>query len=221
MLRGGQIIDIGCGEGWVLHWFYNNGWNVKGLDYSAFGIGTHNPEMLQYFCDGDIYKNLKNLNGQFDIIWLQNVLEHVLNPKQLLLRIKHLMMPDSILMIQVPNDFSVIQHKLLAMNCIDREFWITAPDHISYFNRNGLENLCSATGLKKRAEIADFPIDFNLFNPDTNYVKDKSRGRNVHLSRVLIENMLDEISPQKTVELYKILGAMGLGRELIHFYSLA
>jgi len=43
--------------------------------------------------------------------------------------------------------------------------------------------LCLTAGLEKKYEIAGFPIDFILINPDTNYVTDKSKGKNGHLSR--------------------------------------
>jgi hypothetical protein len=48
--------------------------------------------------------------------------------------------------------------------------------HFYCFNREGLDQLCLSVGLKNELTIADFPIDFNLFNPDTNSVNDKSKG---------------------------------------------
>jgi hypothetical protein len=73
--------------------------------------------------------------------------------------------------------------------------------------------------MKKVFDLADFPIDFNLSNMDTNYVRDKSKGKNVHLSRVFLENLLDEISITNTVELYKALAELGLGRDITSFFS--
>jgi 2-polyprenyl-3-methyl-5-hydroxy-6-metoxy-1,4-benzoquinol methylase len=197
------LLDIGCGEGWTLQYFYNQGWKIKGLDYSSFGVKQHNPAMSDYLLQGDIYETLSQLDERFDVIWLENVLEHVLNPASLLQQIIKLMSSQSLLVITVPNDFSILQHKLMELNCIDEPFWVMPPDHISYFNREGLAQLCAAIGLKKKCDMADFPIDFNLCNIDTNYVKDSSKGRNVNLDSVTIENLLDEISIAKTIEIYK------------------
>jgi hypothetical protein len=97
---------------------------------------------------------------------------------------------------------------------------VCPPDHISYFNSEGLSKLCHAAGLEKKYEIADFPIDFNLLNPDTNYFLDKTKGKNVHLARVELENLFCEISIPKTVELYKSLAKLGLGRNITAFFQL-
>ncbi|MDR1896241.1 MAG: class I SAM-dependent methyltransferase [Prevotellaceae bacterium] len=217
--KKGKLLDIGCGEGWVLQHFYNHDWDVKGIDYSSHGIKSQNPAMLPFLCQGDIY-NLLNVGDQkYDVIWLACVLEHVLEPKLLLTQVANMISPDGILIITVPNDFSVLQQKLLEKNYIDTSFWIASPDHISYFNKDGLENLCSEAGMKKVFDMTEFPIDFNLANMDSNYVRDKSKGKNVHLSRVFLENLLDEISMPKTVELYKALAELGLGREIISFFT--
>jgi 2-polyprenyl-3-methyl-5-hydroxy-6-metoxy-1,4-benzoquinol methylase len=145
--KKGRLLDIGCGEGWVLQHFYNHDWDVKGIDYSSHGIKSQNPAMLPFLCQGDIYKSLFNVGHQkYDVIWLANVLEHVLEPKLLLTQIANMISPKGVLVITVPNDFSVLQQKLLEQHCIDTSFWIASPDHISYFNKEGLANLCATAG---------------------------------------------------------------------------
>ena len=217
----GKLLDIGCGEGWVLQYFQDYGWDVTGLDYSSFGVEGNCPSMLNKVVVGNIYDNLTKLDTKYDVIWLDNVLEHVLDPFSLLVQITNIMSEGCILMIEVPNDFSLIQQKLLEMKYIDNTFWVTPPDHISYFNREGLNNICDAAGLTKISDSASFPIDFNLLNNDTNYVRDKSKGKNVHLSRVMLENILSDISIPDTVELYQSLAKLGLGRNIISFFSLS
>jgi 2-polyprenyl-3-methyl-5-hydroxy-6-metoxy-1,4-benzoquinol methylase len=219
--EGKRFLDIGCGEGWAMQYFHEQAWEVLGIDYSSFGIEHQNPYMLNYFRQGNIYNLLSQLETQkYNVIWLSNVLEHVIDPELLLSQIKKVLATKGLVIITVPNDFSVLHNKLLEKNCINTPFWVAPPDHISYFNKDGLEKLCLSVGLKKEVDMADFPIDFNLFNPDTDYIKDKSKGRNVHLSRIAIENLLDEISTQKTIELYRILAEMGLGREIISFFTI-
>ena len=33
--KGGTMLDVGCGEGYALSLFRENGWSVKGFDFSA------------------------------------------------------------------------------------------------------------------------------------------------------------------------------------------
>ena len=85
-----KLLDIGCGEGWVLQYFHEEGWDVSGLDINSFGIENHNPAMLNYFQQGDIYKSLTQLGEQkYDIIWLSEVLQIVLDPVLLIKLIKN------------------------------------------------------------------------------------------------------------------------------------
>lgn len=217
-----SLLDVGCGEGWALSFFKSKDWEVTGIDYSDYGCNHFHPKLINNLIIGDIYdelKNLENRNTKFDLIWLTNVLEHVINPEILIESFKNLLNNDGVLLIQVPNDFSLVQTILLERKYISKPFWIALPDHLSYFSKDGLVNLLSSKGFIAKHITSDFPIDFNLFNPETNYVENKKLGRNVHLSRVAIENMFHDISVEKTNKLYETLASMGLGREIIGFFK--
>lgn len=142
-----------------------------------------------------------------------------MDPLQLLTSASNLLSATGVIIIQVPNDFSFLQKNLLNAGLIDREFWIACPDHISYFSKDSLIKLCRSVGLEKTKILGDYPIDFDLFNDDTNYVQDKTKGTNCHFARVNIENMLHSISPERTNLIYEQLGEMGLGREIIGFFK--
>ena len=113
-----SLIDIGCGEGWVLDYFLQKGWRVKGLDYSNTGCLRFNPNCSHYIELGDIFDTLSSIinetNERFHVIWLGNVLEHVLNPLDLLQKCFEIAHQFTILVIEVPNDFSVV-HQYFCM----------------------------------------------------------------------------------------------------------
>ena len=82
-LSSKSFLDIGCGEGHALSFFYSRGWQVRGLDFSSAGVQSKNPVYLDNLVVGDVYTSLKEeiVSGKtYDVVWLQNVLEHVLNP---------------------------------------------------------------------------------------------------------------------------------------------
>lgn len=215
-----RFLDIGCGEGWSLKYFSDNSWDVTGLDFSEYGCQAQNPEMLKHIIIGDINENIDKIEDRekFDVIWLDNVLEHVLEPLDLLKKCKKLIANKGMLVIDVPNDFSVIQRHLLERGHITKSFWIAVPDHISYFNQEGLVAICKEAGWSCGQIMGDFPIDIFLFNEDTNYVADKNKGKNCHKARVAVENLLHGISPLKANELYRIMAEMGLGRCITGFF---
>lgn len=217
-----KFLDIGCGEGWSLKYFDEKAWEVTGLDFSTYGLKQLNNQLLDKIIEGDIYININNLlqeGKRYNCIYLLNVLEHVIDPKSLLLQCYQLLDNNGVLLIQVPNDFSRIQRHLLKEGKIDKEFWISVPDHISYFNVDGLTNLCSEIGLIKKNIISDFPIDLNLFNEDTNYIMDSKKGKNCHIARIKIENLLSSISDVKANKLYEALADLGLGRNFTIFLT--
>lgn len=217
-----EFLDVGSGEGWALDFFSKLYYNVTGVDYSDFGCKCHNPDQIGNMIIGDISKTLIELienHVTYDIIQLDNVLEHVISPANMLDHLNRLLDAEGILIIEVPNDFSVLHEYLLENSHIDNKFWIAYPDHLSYFNKDGLVNLLKDNNFKLIDLITDFPIDLNLVNEDTNYVKDKSKGKNVHFARVEIENLLSGISLEQTLNMYRILAKMGIGRNIIGFFK--
>lgn len=219
-----SFLDIGCGEGWSLNFFHERGWTVTGIDYSHKGIQTHNPHLLDIVQTGDILEVVKELiekEATYDLVLLDNVLEHVLDPKAVLEMVSNILDKNGILMIEVPNDFSLTQQHLASQKLIHESYWIAKPDHISYFNREGLNQLCMESGFKDIDVLSDFPIDFNLFNEQTNYIEHKDVGRVVHRSRLKLENFLHDISSEDLNNLYKIFAKMGVGRNIFGVYRLA
>ncbi|MET4073483.1 methyltransferase domain-containing protein [Hymenobacter sp. UYCo722] len=221
MPAGHTFLDVGCGEGWALDYFQRQGWDVLGLDFSSFSLEQFHPNLRGRLRAGDLYAGLQDLiteGRQFDVLWLDNVLEHVLDPAELLRRCRALTRPGGVLLVDVPNDFSPLQQHLLAAGHIDRPFWVALPDHLSYFGPAGLRNLAAATGWRTARLLGDQPIDLNLFNPATNYVQDRSLGKAAHQARLEQDNFLLRTAPLPAVAAYyEAMAGVGLGRNLVAF----
>ncbi len=219
-LSKGRFLDVGAGEGegWALKYFDAIGWNIKGLDFSDFGISSCNPEFKDVLVTGDIYQNLNILCNEcdkFEIILLDNVLEHVREPFELLKRLKNILADNGILIIEVPNDYSSLQKKLYSEKLVSRKYWEALPDHLSYFNKKGLEALAKDAGWNVGMVFTGYPIDVNLLNENTNYIENSLLGKSCHFARIELENMIHEVSPEKVVRMYEAMADLGLGREII------
>src|SRR5690606_22461488 len=124
------------GEGFVLADFARRGWDVAGMDFSIAGVEAMNPQMADRVEQGDLFDMLDAaiISGRtYDLVWLGNVLEHVLEPIALLGALHRLVATGGILVATVPNDGSPYQEALLESGAIDRRFWVAIPDHMSYF----------------------------------------------------------------------------------------
>lgn len=218
----GSVLDVGCGEGWLLDTFHARGYEVAGMDYGRVAIERWNPHLLPYFSQGNSYELLQEQirnKSSYDVIFLGNVIEHVLDPEQLLSFLFKLLSPTGVLVIVAPNDFSSLQDYILEKGFADAPWWLAYPDHLSYFNKESMTALVHGLGHSVRSTVSDFPMEFNLLSENTNYVKDRSLGPEAHRQRMRICEYLHSKSPNVLLSLYEQLGSIGVGRTLIYYCS--
>ena len=220
---GRRFLDVGCGEGWAVKLFKDKGWEVTGLDYSGYGCEKFNPDCLENLMVGDVYYNLRGLISEgkkYDLVFLDNVLEHVLDPEELVNELKKVMVPSGILAVDVPNDYSILQKYVIEKKYVHTEYWHVTPDHLSYFDKTGLENLFQQNGWTSVMTIADYPIDWNLVNLNSNYIEDKSKGKSCHRERIEMENLIHTQPIEKVINFYKAMADLGLGRSIIGYFKI-
>jgi len=222
-VKGKTLIDIGCGEGWMMDEFYRQGATVFGIDFSRHGIEKFHPHLIPFLEQGNLYELVEhqiNAESKFDLLLVANVIEHVIDPVLFLNRIKKMMHQESILLIVAPNDFSPLHQLLLEKRKISKKFWLCYPDHLSYFNKTSMCNLLDDQGFEVRSIVADNPVDLNLLNDNSNYIGDPAKGKNTHLFRVRTDNFLGQLNAEKLLQIYELLGSMGVGRDLNYYCSL-
>lgn len=218
----GALLDVGCGEGHTLAFFRDLGWSVKGIDFSSAGVHSQNPDCLDLLTTGDIYKLLLeeiSANHSYDVIWLQNVLEHVIDPIALLHSLRRIISSGGLAVITVPNDCSFTQIAALEHRHINNKFWIVPPDHLNYFNSESLRNVVESTGFNCVELHGDFPIDWFLFHPGSNYIHDNGVGKAAHKARVQLENMIHQQPIEDVINFWSACGKIGVGRDLTIFLS--
>jgi SAM-dependent methyltransferase len=218
----GRFLDVGCGEGFAMAWFKEHGWLVEGLDHSEAGMLAMNPELRDEMTCGDLFELLDERiarDAHYDLVWLSNVLEHVIDPVGLLVSLRRLVAPDGVLVVTVPNDGSRLQEDLLARGDIAERFWVAIPDHLSYFDAASLAATAVHAGWRSREILADFPIDLYLLHPGSNYVRDRAAGKPAHHARVHAESLLGEQPHEQVNAMYAAMARVGLGRQLTAFFT--
>ncbi len=213
----GSMLDVGCGEGFVIRHFLSLGWQVAGLDFSRAGVEQINPDCAHLVEQGDVFRLLEAKTAaaeQHDLVWLGNVLEHVLDPVGLLQSLRQLVSANGLLVVTVPNDGSAYQEALLGSGAIPERFWIAVPDHISYFTADSLRHTAAATGWQCLALQGDFPIDLFLAHPGSNYVADRTRGPAAHQARLQLEQLVGQSGLDAANRFYSALADVGLGRNM-------
>lgn len=210
---GKRVVDIGAGIGEVVANLAEGGFEAIGIEPSeeasafaaAQGIPIIASDIASFSAD-------ESRRGSFDAALLMNVLEHVLDPRDTLTRIRNLLAPGGVLMIRSPNDFSDIQDAAVSTLGI-RKWWIANPDHVSYFNHPALERLLNACGFEVLVKTCDFPIDWLLLM-GKNYIAEPKLGRECHEMRRKFELSLKGDARRR---IYEGLAAAGCGRNLIAY----
>lgn len=98
----GAILDIGCGTGLFLKTARDYGYNTQGIDVSQNALAFAR-ESFGLTVSNDKIEDLITKNKKYDFVTLWHVLEHFANPKDELGKIKKLLNPGGVLLIEVPN----------------------------------------------------------------------------------------------------------------------
>lgn len=130
------LIDIGCGDGRLVHWLKNIVPNITGVDLSERAIAfarAFNPEATFYCAD------IATISGTFECATLVEVLEHIpdeLMP-QFICNVARLVQEDGYLLISVPTvnvslnkkhyrhyDFDLLNATLEPHFTIQQHWWV-------------------------------------------------------------------------------------------------
>lgn len=132
LMQGASLLDIGCFTGEFLCLANQEGSVVTGYELQKEAVEIANKKLPGKVHQVDVYDSEIKLE-QFDIITLFGVLEHVLEPLELLKRIKSFLKKDGYLFIQTPNSGSL-------MSTLLGRSWppISPIEHIHLFSKNFL-----------------------------------------------------------------------------------
>ena len=155
-VRPGRILDIGCGRGLFLDVMRNVGWNAIGTELNketaSYARKVYGLEILT----GDLIKH--KLDGEsLDAININQVLEHLKNPNEILIECRRLLRKDGLLLISVP-DLRSLQF------VIGKENWflLDLPFHLFHFTEEGLVDLLKTHGFEIR-RIKRFSKEYSPF----------------------------------------------------------
>ena len=98
-----RLLDVGCGDGSLGRTIKSQvGCKVEGITYSADEADDASQYLDKvYVYDLNVFTS--NGIGRFDCIVCSHVLEHVQRPERLLEELKHVLSPDGIMIIALPN----------------------------------------------------------------------------------------------------------------------
>jgi SAM-dependent methyltransferase len=137
----GRLLDVGAGRGDLAVVLEERGWDVTGLEPSAEACEQGSRRGVR-MVEGTL--TTAQLEGGFDAIVFQHSLEHVVEPREDLVRARELLREGGIVLVSVPN-FGCWQRRTFG----SAWFHLDLPRHRSHFTAAGLERLLAASGFRE------------------------------------------------------------------------
>lgn len=137
----GKILDIGTAGGSFLHVAKKRGWEVYGIELNKWLCKWAKKNYGLEIQSGTLF-DYKFKDNYFDVITLWDVLEHVSDPKALLIEINRILKKDGILVVNYPDIDSLIS-KLMGKRWI---FLLSV--HLFYFSPKTIKKILKLTNFE-------------------------------------------------------------------------
>ena len=135
----GVLLDVGCGPGWLLSALDGTVWEKNGIEISKFA-SNHAKKHGSIFT-GSIESY--NTTKMFDVVTMHHVIEHLLDPESVILKIHSMLKRGGMLIVGTPNFDSAAARRY------GNNFRLLHDDtHVSLFTEDSMHRLLRDCGFK-------------------------------------------------------------------------
>lgn len=129
----GRLLDVGCGDGCLLYYLKQRGWQTEGVE---FGDVIYGRETLGLSIFQGVVEDAPLEEKSFDVVSLFHALEHLPDPRGTLAHLFSLLKPGGRLVLEVPN-FGSLDAALFGPHWVG----VSAPLHLYHLTKKTLKQL--------------------------------------------------------------------------------
>lgn len=133
------MLDVGCGRGRLVELFAHRGWQAVGTQLSQTAANAARRRGIDVRV-GEL-ADLGFVEGQFGLVVLYHVLEHVPNPLATLREVHRILAPGGVVVVEVPS-YAAIGFRVLGT----RNLCVDYPHHLYFFTPSTLQRCFQASG---------------------------------------------------------------------------
>lgn len=140
-IRGGRLLEVGCGSGAMLELMNRLGWDAEGIDFDSKAVTAARSRGLKVALGS--LEQQTYANESFDAITTSHLIEHVPNPSALVEKMLELLKPGGRLVVVTPNTASMGSR-------IFGRTWrgLEPPRHLHIFTPQSLRQLVCSAGFE-------------------------------------------------------------------------
>lgn len=138
----GRLLEIGCGMGFLLAKFRDDGWQAEGIEPNR-GYCELIQEYHGIKASPTILEEAAEPANSFDVIVMLHVIEHVPDPLGTLKEIHRVLKPGGALILETPR-YDSLMFKLMR----HRERSVSCDGHIYFFTTKTLTEMCRKAGFE-------------------------------------------------------------------------
>lgn len=136
----GRLLDVGCGPGVNLQTFQEQGWDVHGIDVNESAVAMAREKVGDRVHHGTL-DTAPFDEESFDVVSLNHSLEHMFSPLETLERVRRLLKPGGMVVIEVPNADSW-EAQLFGSSWVPWD----VPRHLYHFGKSTLTRALERSG---------------------------------------------------------------------------
>ena len=153
---GLQLLDVGCWDGAVSNLYLARGFQVTGIEQTRHATVPPGLNLIE----ANLHQGLPPIDGLFDYIICADVLEHLLQPGEVLRQLKTKLKPGGVLVASLPNSghwyFRAI---VLAGRFPKDENGLFDKTHLHFFTWDGWRDLFAQSGYTiERIKPTSIPV---------------------------------------------------------------
>lgn len=103
LTEGRRLLDVGCATGFFMEAAAEEGFDVRGVEFSTVAISLARPDIRDRILRGDVNALRGQGADKFDVVTAFDIIEHVQSPASFLKDIREILQPGGVLAISSPD----------------------------------------------------------------------------------------------------------------------
>jgi 2-polyprenyl-3-methyl-5-hydroxy-6-metoxy-1,4-benzoquinol methylase len=151
----GEFFEVGCGMGYFLDYARKQGYVVSGIEYAELGVRTCKEKFGLDVRRGS-FEELQAVADRYDVLFMGDVLEHLIEPLEMLTKACSMIKTSGIVALEVPSMFNSLTGRAASfgMRLLRTKKKMTLPPyHVNEFTPRTLRAIIERAGFRQAVII--------------------------------------------------------------------